>query len=75
MPFSVFGEGSFDKGITVTIPVTALLGRPSTSMPANTIQSLTRDGGAMLRVPGRLYPTIQDSRAQALRRGWGAVLQ
>lgn len=75
MPFAVFGEGSFDKGITITIPATALTGRPSTTTFGTTIRSLTRDGGAMLSVPGRLYPTIQDSRAQTLRLGWGAVLQ
>lgn len=75
MPFSVFGEGSFDKGITVTIPVTALLGQPSTSRYGTSIRSLQRDGGARLSVAGRLYPMIRDSRGQALRRGWGAVLQ
>lgn len=75
MPFSVFGEGSFDKGIILTIPLTALVGTPSTASYSNTLRSITRDGGAMLSVQGRLYPTIQSSRSQALRRGWGAVLQ
>jgi hypothetical protein len=75
MPFSVFGEGSFDKGITVTIPFTALSGQRSTQRFGTSLNSITRDGGAMLSVPGRLYPAIQESRAQALRRSWGAVLQ
>lgn len=75
MPFDVFGEGSFDKGITLTIPMAALMGSPTTSAFSSNIRSLTRDGGAFLNVPGRLYPTIQESRAQSLRRGWGAVLQ
>lgn len=75
MPFAVFGEGSFDKGISITIPVAALLGNATVSTYSTTIRSITRDGGAFLNVSGRLYPTIQDSRTQALRRGWGAVLQ
>lgn len=75
MPFDVFGEGSFDKGITFTLPLTALLGTASRSTYSATIQSINRDGGARLSVPGRLYPTIQESRSEALRRGWGAVLQ
>lgn len=75
MPFSVFGEGSFDKGITVTIPMSAILGQPSRATYATDIRSINRDGGARLNVPGRLYPTIQESRAGALQRGWGAVLQ
>jgi len=75
MPFDQFGEGSFDKGITLTIPMTALLGRPSTVAEPMVLQSLNRDGGARLHVPGRLYPTIQQSRQQVLRHGWGAILQ
>ena len=75
MPFAVFGEGSFDKGISITIPLTALTGQPSTSTLSSTLRSLSRDGGAVLQVPGRLYPTIQSSRRQAMQRGWGAVLQ
>lgn len=75
MPFDVFGEGSFDKGISLTIPMTALTGGSSASVYSTTLRSINRDGGAMLAVPGRLYPTIQQSRAGALRRGWGAVLQ
>lgn len=75
MPFSVFGEGSFDKGIYLTLPMAALLGQPTRSSYSATIQSLNRDGGARLRVQGRLYPTIRESREQALRLGWGAILQ
>ena len=75
MPFAVFGEGSFDKGITLTIPLTAFTGAPARGGFSTSLQSLTRDGGARLSVPGRLYPTVQESRAGALRRGWGAVLQ
>ncbi len=75
MPFEAFGEGSFDKGIMLTIPLTALSGRPSTSHYAATLRSLQRDGGARLEIANRLWPTIQESRAQALRQGWGAFLQ
>ena len=75
MPFAVFGEGSFDKGFSITIPLTALTGQPSTSTLSSSIRSLSRDGGAVLQVPGRLYPTIQSSRRHAMQRGWGAVLQ
>jgi len=75
MPTAVFGEGSFDKGIFVNIPMAVLLGQPSIGAAAINLQPINRDGGARLRVPGRLYPTIQESRAQALRQGWGAILQ
>jgi len=75
MPFSVFGEGSFDKGITLSLPLASFLGAPSRNVASANFQSLSRDGGARLQIPGQLYPTIQQSRAEALRRSWGVVLQ
>ncbi len=75
MPFEVFGEGSFDKGITVTIPMATLLGTPTRATNTTAINSITRDGGARVNIANRLYPNIRDVRANALRRTWGAVLQ
>lgn len=52
VPSEVFGEGSFDKGLYVTIPFDVMLPK-STSGNGNLIWSpLTRDGGARL---GRLF--------------------
>ncbi len=75
MPFDVFGEGSFDKGIHVTIPIATLLGTPTTARQTTTINSITRDGGARVNIANRLYPSIRDSREHALRRSWEAALQ
>lgn len=75
MPFDVFGEGSFDKGVYLTIPIATLLGAPSTKRYATTLRSITRDGGARVGISNRLYPAIRDSRKEALRRNWETVLQ
>ena len=75
MPFDVFGEGSFDKGINLTIPLATLLGEPTTTRYSTTISSITRDGGARVNISNRLYPTVRESRQHALRRSWEAVLQ
>ena len=75
MPFDVFGEGSFDKGIQLTIPLATLLGEPTTTRYSTTISSITRDGGARVNISNRLYPTVRESRQHALRRSWEAVLQ
>ena len=75
MPFDVFGEGSFDKGINISIPIATLLGTPMTTRNTTTLRSLTRDGGARVRISNRLYPSIRDARQEALRRNWEAVLQ
>lgn len=71
VPFSEFGEGSFDKGITVEIPLSWVTGQPSQNRFGTTIRSITRDGGARLDVSTRLYDFIRDSRAQELKDGWG----
>ncbi|MGY6634339.1 MAG: YjbH domain-containing protein [Alkalilacustris sp.] len=75
MPFSAFGEGSFDKGITVTIPLTWFDGRPSRARSSQTIRSLQRDGGARLEVANRLYPMVREFSRGALDDNWGTVWQ
>lgn len=66
-----FGEGSFDKGITLAIPLGWMTGQPSTSVASNKLHSLTRDGGARLNVRGRLYEPVRDSHQGKLYDGWG----
>ncbi|MDO5640913.1 MAG: YjbH domain-containing protein [Paracoccus sp. (in: a-proteobacteria)] len=66
-----FGEGSFDKGITLSIPVSWATGRPSVARSESTIRSLSRDGGARVDVSGRLYGVVRDSHSGGLYDGWG----
>ncbi|NRA98705.1 MAG: YjbH domain-containing protein [Rhodobacteraceae bacterium] len=69
--FEEFGEGSFDKGIRITIPFDWITGQPSRNRAQATLRSLSRDGGARLIVDGRLYDRVRDSDAQALENNWG----
>jgi len=55
-----FGEGSFDKGIRISIPLRWSLGKPSRKASDTVIRPTTRDGGARLRVPDRLYGMVRD---------------
>jgi len=71
VPFSTFGEGSFDKGIRITIPISWVTGEPSKTGYSTTIRSLTRDGGARLDVRGRLYERIRPLQKPVLQDGWG----
>lgn len=66
-----FGEGSFDKGIRVTIPTDWFLGVPTRREQTTVLRSLTRDGGARLNVDGRLYGTVRDAHEPTLEDGWG----
>ncbi|WP_264212282.1 YjbH domain-containing protein [Leisingera thetidis] len=73
--FDDFGEGSFDKGIRLEIPVSWLTGRPSRDKLAQVIRPVLRDGGARLNVRNRLYGVTREARAQQLVRGWGRFLR
>ena len=68
-----FGEGSFDKGINLTIPVSWFLGTPSKRTISTTIRPIQRDGGARLNVPGRLYEQVRSGHVNALERNWSGV--
>jgi hypothetical protein len=65
-----FGEGSFDKGIRIRIPVSWLTGRPTRAGRNLTIQPIQRDGGARLNVGGRLYPLVRDQVPPDLTDEW-----
>lgn len=49
---AAFGEGSFDKGIYVTLPFDAMLARATPGAAVLLWRPLTRDGGAKLARPG-----------------------
>nr|WP_205389011.1 YjbH domain-containing protein [Sulfitobacter sp. JL08] len=71
VPFDTFGEGSFDKGIRLEIPVSWLTGRPSKDTVSQTIRPVYRDGGARLDVRNRLYDVTRDLRQPALANQCG----
>ncbi|NHM20240.1 YjbH domain-containing protein [Tritonibacter mobilis] len=71
VPFSEFGEGSFDKGIRLTIPISWLTGEPNKTGYSTTIRPLSRDGGARLNVGGRLYDRVRPLQKKSLQEGWG----
>lgn len=71
MPFDDFGEGSFDKGIRISIPFDYFIGTPSQKSVSTTLQSLARDGGARLDVDGRLYDVVRGGHQTDLTDTWG----
>ncbi|MEL6914690.1 MAG: YjbH domain-containing protein [Pseudomonadota bacterium] len=75
VPFEEFGEGSFDKGIRFTVPLSWITGEPSRGAVSQLIQPVLRDGGARLSVPNRLHGVTRSYRAQSLAKGWGRVFR
>lgn len=71
VPFDDFGEGSFDKGLRFTVPLTHFVGTPTRQTFQSTVRPLQRDGGARLNVPDRLYQTVRDYHRGDLEDGWG----
>ena len=68
-----FGEGSFDKGINLTIPINWFLGTPTKQTNSMTIRPIQRDGGQRLEVPGRLYEQVRSGHRNALEQNWSGV--
>lgn len=71
VPFEEFGEGSFDKGIIVEIPVSVASGLSDQRVTSLMIRPILRDGGARLNIDGRLYEVVRDAQGAALEDTWG----
>lgn len=71
VPFDEFGEGSFDKGIRITVPISWLAGEPTRRGFGQVIRPVTRDGGARLDVRNRLYEFTRGAHGHELEEGWG----
>ncbi|MBT0957802.1 YjbH domain-containing protein [Alphaproteobacteria bacterium KMM 3653] len=69
--FEDFGEGSFDKGLRIQVPVSFFTGKPSTQKVGGVLRPLTRDGGARLNVEGRLYESVREAHQPELAKTWG----
>jgi len=68
--FEDFGEGSFDKGIRIQVPLSWLTGTPARRGFSTTIRPLTRDGGARLNLRNRLYELTRGYHDQRLANRW-----
>jgi hypothetical protein len=68
-----FGEGSFDKGITLKIPMTWFFGTPTRDIRSTTIRPIGRDGGARLAVGDRLYEVLRSYDQTKIDAQWGRV--
>jgi hypothetical protein len=69
VPFARFGEGSFDKGIYIRIPLDLFGGDPA-QRGGLLIRPVQRDGGQRLSVDAPLWETTREGRATALREGF-----
>ncbi len=73
--FSTFGEGSFDKGITLKVPLSWFTGKKSQAYSTAVIRPITGDGGARLHLDGDkfLYRNIAKYDEKSFKENWKRV--
>jgi hypothetical protein len=71
--FEDFGEGSFDKGITLSIPIGWATGTATRQTYGGVLRPVLRDGGAQLNVTGRLNGLVRDYHQPRLEDTRGMV--
>ncbi|MFQ8432867.1 YjbH domain-containing protein [Amaricoccus sp. W119] len=69
--FDDFGEGSFDKGIGLSVPLSWMTGKPSRNRMNFQFRPILRDGGAQLALRDRLYYMTRPERQEELAARWG----
>ncbi|WP_270938319.1 YjbH domain-containing protein [Falsiroseomonas oryzae] len=74
VPFSTFGEGSFDRGIYVRVPLD-LFGIATRNVATALIRGVQRDGGQRLQVDNGLWEITRDGRARAFEEGFRGFLR
>lgn len=74
VPFSKFGEGSFDKGIIIHIPIGDIFPVESQDEAHLDFSPLTRDGGQRLAGESVLHDAVRRSSESELLQNWGEVL-
>jgi hypothetical protein len=70
-----FGEGSFDKGIMIRIPMEWALPFGSRNVFDLNLRPIQRDGGQMLRGNAQLYDMTQSSSYGETMRQWDSVFR
>ena len=73
VPFSTFGEGSFDKAIYVSLPIDWIVSSPNKTKRRLTLRPITRDGGANLASARSLYGHIKGYQNSDIKREYGRL--
>ncbi len=77
VPFSTFGEGSFEKGLIIKAPISWFTGKKSRAVASATIRPITGDGGAKLNLSKDkyLYNAISEYDTKNLQDNWKRVFR
>ena len=75
VPAKIYGEGQFDRGLFISIPIDLATPFPSRSTIGTVYRPLTRDGGQLLSSPRQLYWETYGDDPQRLSESWGQLVQ
>ncbi len=77
VPFKKWGEGSFDKGLTIKAPINWFTGKKSRSYANALIRPITGDGGAKLNLSKEnyLYYTVSEYSHKNILDNWARVFR
>lgn len=67
---AAYGEGSFTKGLRLSVPLSWGIGTPNRKSYAIDMNTLARDGGARLNVDNRLYDLVSEYQRPGLSNSW-----
>ena len=73
VPFTTFGEGSFDKAIYVSLPLDWIISSPNQARRRLNIRPITRDGGANLGSARQLYRQVEKFQNANFQREFGRL--
>ena len=71
LSYDDFGDGSYSKGVRITIPQDFLTGQATQGSVGAVLQTQVGDGGARLGVNGRLYDVVRGAHTADLSDTWG----
>ena len=69
--YELYGNGSYSKGIEISLPEDFFTGQPSRGTYGTTLRTSSGDGGARLSVGGRLYDIVREAHTSDLSDTWG----
>jgi hypothetical protein len=67
---AAFGDGSFSKGLHLSVPLAWGIGTPTRKTYAIDMNTEARDGGARLRVNNRLHGLVSEYQRPGLEANW-----
>lgn len=75
VPAEVFGEGGFDKGFFISVPLDLFFIKSKRRFSNFSFRPLTRDGGQKLVVGKRLFGATYAGGYNAIARDWNSFLE